>query len=333
MTEIWSAGSWSECKPPGSTSEERHTQRDADIREAVAHTEACMQQEAVAYTGMPAPSRSPEANVAHPSEEPLVPFELYRHSLLPSRSPEANVARPSAEAKQDFELLIAFPKSRSSVPSTASDPGPRRDWPSTPQPKPSTISDPWTEQPNPYMTPQPKPSQAPYVIGLEQAREEAVDSFGKMSEKQGIRNLADLRGQFSKLSLAAGCQSEPGTARSRSGSDKSDGLTTSCSSKKSKSRAEGHRGPKRHARKLQRCRDHIEAQGGIWSDTHRADTAARALSESGSFKGSVARATYMTLISETNEDYVDEGHKKRVEGALIKEAGLIISSLDTKKQV
>ena len=231
----------------------------------------------------------------------------------PSKSPEATVARPSAEAKQEFELLPAFPKKHSSVPSTASDPGPIRDWPS----------------------PQPKPSQAPYVAVLEQARAEAVDSFGKMCDKQGIRNLADLRGQFSKLNLAAGCQSEPGTARSRSGSVKSDDSSkvTSCSSKKSKSRAERQRGPKRRQNKMNRCKEFLEAKGVPWSDTHRADMAALALAESGSFKGSVAKANYMTHINETNDDYVDEGFDIRVKDALIKEAGLIISRFDTKKQV
>jgi len=73
--------------------------------------------------------------------------------------------------------------------------------------------------------------------------------------------------------------------------------------------------------------------GGTWSDNHRAERAALALAESGSFKGTVAKANYTAHINETNDNYVDEGADARVEDALIKEAGLIISRFDTKKQV
>ena len=84
---------------------------------------------------------------------------------------------------------------------------------------------------------------------------------------------------------------------------------------------------------MERCKKHVEARGGTWSNSHRADTAALALAESGSFKGTIAKANYMARINETNDNYVDEGADARVKDALIKEAGLIISRFDTKKQV
>ena len=183
--------------------------------------------------------------------------------------------------------------------------------------------------------PPPKPSQAPYVDfadipGVEQAKAEAEACFVKACEKQGIHNLADLQGHALQLdsgrlaqldSGLPGKPGKPGTARSRSGSVGSadSSRVTSCSSKKSKARAERDRGPKRQAAKRERCKQHVLAKGGTWSDSHRADTAALALAESGSFKGSVATANYKACIKETNDGYVDEGPDARVTDGLLKE--------------
>ena len=173
--------------------------------------------------------------------------------------------------------------------------------------------------------PQPKPSQAPYVAGpttqeLALATVMAKDDFFKSCQKQGIRNLADLQGHFLQLDLDAGLPGKPGTARSRSGSvDSADSSrVTSCGSKKSRARAERDRGPARAARQKERCKRFVLAKGGTWSDNHRADMAGAALAESGSFKGTIARANYMAHINETNDSYVDEGADARVKDALIK---------------
>ena len=284
---------------------EWHTQRDGDMSES-------MQADVAEW----------ESQIQACGPRPWSSSNSSWSEWKPSKSPDATVARPSAEAKQELEHpeegIGRSDRWPSSVPSTASDPGTLALLP----------------------PPQPKPSQAPYVTfadmpGLEQVRAEAEDCFRKACDKQGHRTLADLRGHFSQLNLAAGCQSEPGTARSRSGSvDSADSSkVTSCGSKKSKSRAERDRGPKRKAVKNARAKAHLIKMGGTWSDHHRAERAALALAESGSFKGTVAKANYTAHINETNDNYVDEGADARVEDALIKEAGLIISRFDTKRQV
>ena len=221
----------------------------------------------------------------------------------PPRSPQASVARPPEllllyeEAEQ--RAKHASPKRRNSVPSTRSDPGL--------PPKPSTVVDPWSEGPNPYMTGlEPKPSQAPHVTALEQAKTEAEDSFGKMCANKGIRNLADLRGQFAKLDLNAGCKSESGSkARSRSGSIRSDDSSkvTNTTSKHSTSRSERQRGPTRKAKKLIRVQDHLRRTGRVWSDGYRANNAARAMSSStSSLTGSVATSCYDAHVKEKKKD-------------------------------
>ena len=122
-----------------------------------------------------------------------------------------------------------------------------------------------------------------------------------------------------------GSPDKPGTARSKSGSvDSTDSSkVTSCSSKKSKARADKDRGPKRWTDKLARVRKQVEAKGGTWSDNHGTETAELVLVESGSYKGSVARANYTACINETNDSYVDEGAGARVMDALIKEIPLV----------
>ena len=262
-------------------------------------------------TPPPAPSKSPDVAVADDPRIQLAKAEANAYIAGCERIEEWAAQQKLEHPEEGICRSWGWP---SSVPSQASDPG--------------------------EPTPQPKPSQAPYVAfadlpGLEQAKAEAEAYIVKACEKQGIHTLADLQGHASQMNLAAGLPGKPGTARSRSGSVNSDDSSrvTSCGSKKSKSRAERDRGPKRAAKKMERCRKNIEARGGTWSDNHRAETAALALAESGSFKGTIARANYMAHISETNERYVDEGAEVRVKDALITEAGLIISRFDTKRQV
>ena len=240
----------------------------------------------------------------------------------PPRSPQASVARPP-------ELLLLYEEAeqrakRNNVPSTRSDPGL--------PPRPSTVDDPWSEGPNPYMTSQAKPSQAPHVrrpmrVPL-QAKTEAEGSFGKMCANKGIRNLGDLRGEFAKLNLNAGSKSESGSkARSRSGSIRSDDSSkvTNTTSKHSTSRSERQRGPTRKLKKIDRVKDHLRRTGRVWSDGYRANNAARAMSSStSSLTGSVATSCYDAHVKEKKKTAKEDLHT-RVGEALIKEAGLIIS--------